>query len=220
LNLDGFTGSFIVRDNWKELNIQQLDATMGQKWMQKELRKRFGIDGGFTNLDIRQTTSNGFHPHVRADFAHTPFRNDTFHRILFDPPFLVDRRSISGHDYRIKAFQQYTRPQGFHRDYSYAPGYAGWKGAYGGGPRKYGAFLTRSDLRKQLYMTFTELRRILHPEGRIIFKWTNSDQSLKWALSLKNGLETERIWSRPSRGGNIKTTYYIWLKKPEIRGGE
>jgi tRNA G10 N-methylase Trm11 len=214
LSLDQFT-SPQLRDNWKDLNLRQLDVTMGQKWMQKELRKRFGTDGGFTNLDIRGTTSNGHHPHVQADFANTPFRNAIFNVILFDPPFLVDRRSISGHDYRLKSFRHYSG-----KDEKYRPGYAGWKGAYGGGPRKYGAFLSRTDLRKQLYATFTELRRILAPEGRIIFKWTNSDQTLKWALSLKNGLEVDHIWNRRSKGGDIKTTYYVWLKKPAVRGGE
>ncbi len=47
MSLDEFTSSLTLRDNWKELNLRQLDATMGQKWMQNELRKRFGIDGGY-----------------------------------------------------------------------------------------------------------------------------------------------------------------------------
>ncbi len=205
MSLDQFASSQL-RDNWKELNLHQLDATMGQKWMQNELRKRFGIDGGYTNLDLRTETVNGKHPHVRADFTRTPFRNGAFSLILFDPPFLVDRRSISGHDYRMKTFSQYTRPVKLHQDY--AGGY-GWKG----GGEAFGSWLSRADLRKQLYAAFTELRRILAPEGRIIFKWTDSDATLKYALSLKNGLQVDRIWKRRSKGGKHSVTYYVWMKK-------
>jgi hypothetical protein len=209
LSLDRFTDSFIVRDNWKELNLRQLDVTMGQKGMQAELRRRFGVDGGYTNTDLRRTTSRGAHPHVQATFEHLPFKNDSFNVILFDPPFLIDRRSLSGHDYRCRYFQHYTVPIN-------NSGHAAPIGEV------YGLWVSRGQLRKQLYRAFTELKRILAPEGRIIFKWTDSDASIKYALSLKNGLMVEKTLTRHS-GYRLKataTTYYVWLKKPVIRGGE
>lgn len=204
MSLDRFTSSFVVRDNWRELNLHHLDVTMGQKGMQKELRKRFGIDGGYTNSDLRRTTLYGAHPHIQASFECLPFPDNTFTLILYDPPFLVDRRSISGHDYRRRYFKDYTVQE--------KSGYAGTPGNIG---QKFGAWPTRPALRKQLFRSFTELKRILHPDGQIIFKWTDSDASLKWALSLKNGLEVERVFSRKSGGGKTKKTYYVWLKKPE-----
>lgn len=210
MSLDHFpTESVQLRDNWKELNLRQLDVTMGQKGMQAELRRRFGVDGGYTNTDLRRTTSQGAHPHVQASFEHLPFLNAIFSVILFDPPFLVDRRSLSGHDYRRRFFQHYTVQIN-------NSGHAPLIG------EKYGLWISRNQLRKQIFAAFTELKRILAPDGRIIFKWTNSDQSLKWVLSLKNGLQTERVFKRKS-GSRLKatrTTYYVWLKKPVIRGGE
>jgi len=206
MSLDRFT-EVSLRDNWKELNLRQLDVTMGQKGMQVELRRRFGVDGGYTNTDLRGTTSNGSHPHIRADFQKLPFRNAIFNVILFDPPFLVDRRSLSGHDYRVKQFAHYTVQIN-------KSGHAPFIG------EKYGLWVSRNQLRKQLFAAFTELQRILAPTGRIIFKWTNSDQSLKWALSLKNGLQVERIFKRKSgyRVKATRTTYYVWLRHG--RGGE
>lgn len=206
MSLDQFT-SVELRDNWKELNLRQLDVTMGQKGMQAELRRRFGVDGGYTNTDLRRTTLYGDHPHVQASFENLPFPNAIFNVILFDPPFLVDRRSISGHDYRRRYFKKYTVQE--------KPGYAGTPGNIG---QKFGAWPTRPALRKQLFHSFTELKRILAPQGRIIFKWTNSDASLKWALSLKNGLAVERVYTRKSMGGKTKKTYYVWLRHG--RGGE
>jgi len=210
MSLDQFATERVqLRDNWKELNLRQLDVTMGQKGMQNELRKRFGVDGGYTNTDLRRTTSQGAHPHVQASFEHLPFLNAIFNVILFDPPFLVDRRSLSGHDYRRRFFQHYTVPV---NNSGHAPRIG----------EKYGLWISRNQLRKQLYRAFTELKRILAPDGRIIFKWTDSDASIKYALSLKNGLIVEKILTRNS-GYRLKssvTTYYVWLKKPAVRGGE
>src|SRR3989442_247975 len=87
-------------DEWQELNLPALDATMGQKRMQKELRRRFGINGGYVNLDLRLKTSNGFRPHLQADFTKMPFKDSSFKIILFDPPFLIDNRPIPKDDYR------------------------------------------------------------------------------------------------------------------------
>ena len=196
----------VLVDRWQELNLRQLDVTMGQKGMQAELQRRFGVDGGYINTDLRRTTSNGSHPHILADFQKLPFRSGIFQRILFDPPFLVDHRSLSGHDYRARNFAHYTVP--------IMKGEAAYIG------RQYGLWVSRTHLRKELFAAFTELRRILAPTGQIIFKWTNSDQSLKWALSLKNGLEVERIFKRKSgyRPTAKCTTYYVWLRHG--RGGE
>ena len=202
MSLDTFTDLFLVRDNWKDLNLRQLDVTMGQKGMQAELRRRFGVDGGYTNSDLRRTTSNGYHPHILADFQKLPFRNAIFNVILFDPPFLTDRRSVSGHDYRLKQFAHYRVTR---NNSGYGPPLG----------EKYGLWVSKTQLRKSLYAAFTELKRILAPEGRIIFKWTNSDATLKYALSLKNGLVVERVWKRKSgyRTKARKTTYYVWMKK-------
>jgi len=205
LSLDQF-GSLVLRDNWKHLNLRQIDLTMGQKWMQKEIQKTFGINGGYTNLDLRRKTSNGCRPHVQADFMRTPFRDQAFDLILYDPPFLVDRRSISGRDYRIRHFSHYraerkTGPQGYEG-------------------QKFGYWTSSDGLSKSLHRAFTEIKRILSPTGFCIFKWADSDKTLKFALSRKNGLIVERIWKRKSRGGKHTTTYYVWLKKPVIRGGE
>src|SRR5947199_141651 len=65
----------ILVDRWQELNLHQLDVTMGQKGMQAELQRRFGVDGGYTNTDLRRTTSNRSHPHILADFQKLPFRS-------------------------------------------------------------------------------------------------------------------------------------------------
>jgi len=193
---------FLVEDCWSELNLDQLDVTMGQKGVQRELQRRYGVNGGYTNTDLRRTTSNGAHPHIQADFQHLPFRSGHFKIILFDPPFLVDRRSLSGHDYRRRYFQHYTVQVN-------KSGHAASIG------ENYGLWISREQLRKQLYAAFTELRRILHPNGRIIFKWTDSDATLKYALSLKNGLVVEKTMKRKS-GYRLKasaTTYYVWLRR-------
>jgi len=217
LSLDRFTDSFVVKDNWKDLNLRQLDVTMGQKWMQKELRRRFGIDGGYMNTDLRTSSRFGHHPHVRADFTCLPFPDNWFKLILFDPPFLVSRNSISGHDYRACHFAQYTSNLSLKSAFPKLHPNDKYTGKQ---LIDFGAWPTRIMLRKMMFKAFTELRRVLAGDGRIIFKWTDSDQSLKWALSLKNGLETDRIWKRQSGGGKLQTTYYVWLKKPVIRGGE
>ena len=197
-------------DPWQDLNLEQIDVTMGQKWMQKELQRRFGLNGGYLNTDLRMKTRMGDRPHARADFTNLPFRSDWFKLILFDPPFLVDRHSISGHDYRTSQFAHFT---GAPNPGVKLPKTVPNDQYHGKQLIDFGAWPTRTALRKHLFRAFTELRRVLAPDGRIIFKWTNSDTPLKFALSLKNGLEVERVWKRRSKGGNLKTTYYVWLSK-------
>ena len=176
--------SGLVEDRWKALNLSQLDLTMGQKWMQKDIHRSFGVNGGYTNLAWTRTAKwrgkdlKG-KPHVRGDFTRALFRSGAFKLILFDPPHL------SGPSKLLLSRMNDAK--------SFVDAAHTW--------RVFGWFDNVGHMRKQLYLAFREISRLLTPGGVVIFKWSPRMKPLKWALNLRPGtLAVIEIKERKSRG--------------------
>lgn len=164
--------------------------TMGQKWMQKDIHRAFGVNGGYTNLAWKRGDLKG-KPHVKGDFTMAPFRTGSFRLILWDPPHL------SGPSNLLLARMNDAK--------SFVDAAHTW--------RVFGWFDNIGHMRKQLYLAFREIDRLLTPDGVAIFKWSPRMKPLKWALSLRpSTLTVIRVHERKSRGYSTKwPTYHVWL---------
>jgi len=193
----------LTEDRWQSLNLTQLDLTMGQKWMQKDIHRAYGVNGGYTNLAWTRTAKwrgkdlKG-KPHVRGDFTRSPFRSASFRLILFDPPHL------SGPSKLLLSRMNDAK--------SFVDAAHTW--------RVFGWFDNIGHMRKQLYLAFREIERLLMTGGVVIFKWSPRMKPLKWTLRLvPRGLRVEKIIERKSRGATKKwPTYHVWIKR--VGGGE
>jgi hypothetical protein len=186
---------------------------MGQKWMQKELLE---YRQGYTNLDLNRRKG----PHIIGDFKSAPFRSDWFDLILFDPPWILDRRPGN------KSIGHFS----FNRLYGHK---------YSGGflsddiKQKAGLTNVRNKWKANLYFetwrspeernlgvmkVFFEISRMLRVGGRCVFKWgSGSGMDVDKILSFRpETLQIVSIRQRRSRGGRHEVTWHVTLEKSNI----
>jgi len=165
-----------------------LDVTMGHRSMQKEVKERFGVEGEILSVDVRPQMSNGMVPDLVTDSRKLPLSSDTFDVVLFDPPY-------SFHNSKSCGNKEYSR---FYITYGL------------------NLYTSRQELGDYLQQTFSEIFRVMKPDGVCILKWSESRIKLTFALALMGELWEEKRWRRPSKHWGTKTgtdTWYVWLRK-------
>jgi len=163
--------------------LDVLDMTSGLRGMQWETKIHADI-----NLDAsayRKVT-------VRGSFQKLPFKNESFEKILFDPPHVLDQRNTLLGSFPV------TSGEG--------PVIATWK---------YGCYRNINQLRKALYEGTREAHRVLKSGGWMIFKWSDAEKSYDWAVaSVDQRFRIERISRRASGAGTGNGTWLSWYRKP------
>lgn len=144
--------------------------------------------------DIREVNTNlcdGRHfeikPDVVADFRSMPYPDNTFRLVVFDPPHLM--RSVEG-----SLFDDIYSESGKAKPTS-------WQKI------KYGA-LGNADWKDTLKRGFSECFRVLQVGGFLIFKWNDTDHTVKEILRL-----TDQKPILGHKSGKLNKTHWLLFMK-------
>ena len=146
-----------------------LDATAGNRtmWVTKNAKIIYG--------DVEKRL--GFKPTIFMDNTKTPFPNNTFDTIFFDPPFACGKSSVFGSPNMEMLVEQYPHLAKWAETRKYTSYYGNDK------------FTSNNELLKYLRRAFCEFHRILKDDGLLWFKWGESK------IKLKNVLKTAKGWN-------------------------
>ena len=134
-----------------------LDATAGNRhmWVNKKPDNVVFLD---KELNLR------IPPHIFATWRYLPFRDDSFHCVIFDPPHVFSVTSQFNRDPKARPHGQNKIP--------------GW----------YGAFKSRRDATIQIIHAQREFSRVA---SRMCFKWNEASMKLWNVLGLFNCWKTQ-----------------------------
>jgi len=140
-------------------------------------------------------------PTMLADHTCTPFRDETFSTIFFDPPHGYGK----GH-----GFYDYPDKESFQKR---------WEG-YGDVPRYYGwdKYRNKAHIQAQIYRAQEELYRILKPRGVLWLKWNEVKIPLKNILTLFDKwheLMRLKLHEKVHTAGKKNTYWLCMCKKDE-----
>lgn len=151
-------------------------------------------DPRVTFMDIRELQTNlcdgryfEIKPDVIGDFTDIPFPDNSFSMVVFDPPHLIKKKD-AGEEYDASSDKV-------------AP--TGWQQI------KYGALY--SDWKDMLTKGFSECFRVLKPGGFLIFKWNETDITVKEVLKCT---DQKPIFGHKS--GKRSNTHWICFIKENI----
>lgn len=153
-------------------------------------------DTRVTYMDIRKistTLCDGrsfeVSPDIVGDFTAIPFEDNTFKMVVFDPPHLLRNTGKSKFADIYGSLSEKAKPTGYQQI-------------------KYGALY--SDWKDMLTKGFRECFRVLVPGGFLIFKWNETDISVKEVLCC-----TDQIPVFGNRSGKRSNTHWICFMKQE-----
>jgi SAM-dependent methyltransferase len=124
------------------------------------------------------------------NFEQIPYPDNSIDTILFDPPFIPWGPSKSVSKEALVFWESF------------------------------GYYKNIAAMRDSLSKAFSEIYRVLKPNGICIFKWGNTGKSLDWTSQFWGKLSKREIRIRAGKGssGKDKTrpkreTYFVWLCK-------
>jgi len=170
-----------------------LDATAGNRtmWAYKHSDNIIYID-----IEKRLEVP----PTMFADYRCTPFPDNTFDAIFFDPPHNWGA-AIHYFSFPSKAERREVFP-----NVKGIPTYYGWD-----------KYKTRHTMVKSIYEAQKEFRRILKPDGLLYLKWNEMRISLDRILTaFTDWVELMRLYIQdPSHTAGEHQTYWVILCKKE-----
>ena len=159
----------------------------------------YGFGGVQTELKLYPVLNNDLSKNrkrnIRFSYEQIPFRDQSMNLVLFDPPFAIDNLNS-----QQAVFDAY---------HGMNPAFATYK---------YGAYSDVQRMRKSLYLTFREIRRILVPGGLCVFKWCDTAKSFSWVRAIfLTDFTMERVTVRRSTAYSNHATFFIYLRSPVKR---
>lgn len=155
-------------------------------------------DSRVTYMDIREvktTLCDGrsfeVSPDIVGDFTAIPYEDNTFKMVVFDPPHLLRNTGKSKFADMYGSLSEKAEPTGYQHI-------------------KYGALY--SDWKDMITKGFKECFRVLAAGGFLIFKWNETDITVKEVLSC-----TDQMPIFGHRSGKRSNTHWICFMKSETK---